>query len=56
MYFVIEDSPLGLSVVGEFYTKEEAENRAFELELENDRHGCFCNYYISELVSKFSND
>lgn len=43
MYYLIESSPNGLSVVSEFITKEEAVNKSVEM------HNNYCDYFITKL-------
>jgi hypothetical protein len=46
MYFVIESSPIGNNVVGNFSTKEEAEKKIDSLMPVGE---CFCNYYVTKI-------
>lgn len=43
MYYLIEDSPSGLTVIGNYMTEEEAQRKA--IELWND----YCNYIITRV-------
>ena len=52
MYFLIEDSPSGLSVVGEYTSLEQA--ISMKVELDFLKHPC--NYYISKLVTNISKE
>ena len=47
MYFVIELSPTGNYVLGNFSTKEEAEKKINSLTREDRR---FCDYYVTKIV------
>jgi len=52
MYFLIEDAPDRIiSVIGKFYCIKDAESKMIEMEDLDDIHGCYCNYYITKLVS-----
>ena len=50
MYFLIEDSPKGLSVVGEYTTLEDA----ITMKIELDFMEYPCNYFITKLVTNIS--
>ena len=59
-YFVIESSPFGKNVIGNFNTKVEAEKKIdslipIERRVRNGRKiivgECFCDYYITKLIS-----
>lgn len=47
-YFVIESSPFGKNVIGNFNTKLEAEEKIDNLTPIGE---CFCDYYITKLIS-----
>jgi hypothetical protein len=47
MYFVIESSPIGNNVVGNFSTKEEAEKKIDSLIPVGE---CFCDYYVTKII------
>lgn len=49
-YFVIEDSPIGNNVVGNFSTKEEAERYIDSMIPVGER---FCAYYVTKIVSYY---
>ena len=52
MYYLIEDASDGIiSVIGKFYCIKDAESKMIQMEDLNDTHGCYCNYYITKLVS-----
>jgi hypothetical protein len=48
MYYLIEHSPSGLTIIKEFYNLEEAKQEKFKMECEEG--GNWCNYYIAKLL------
>ena len=50
MYIVIEDSPKGKSVIDNFNTLKEAENKINDLTPIGKR---FCDYYITKIIASY---
>jgi hypothetical protein len=49
MYYLIEDSPSGLTIIKEFYNLEEAKQEKHVIECSES--GNWCAYYITKLLT-----
>lgn len=49
MYYLIEDSLSGLTILKTFYSLEEAKDIKFQME--TSESGKWCNYFITQFVS-----
>ena len=51
MYFLTEQSPNGLSIIGEFNCIKDAENKMIEMENLDADNGYWCTYFVTKIVS-----
>lgn len=50
MYFLTEQSPNGLSIIGEFNCIKDAENKMIEMENLDADNGYWCTYFVTKIV------